>query len=167
MTISFKGVSEYLEDLLARIDAPRLYRLWITFFNAINFDTPQLIQFTGRTLTLKPLNEVHVAFNSSSALFRLQSQASNLEVVQVDISCREANWQVSALAQICTSFSHHLSAAESLYIYENLDSGPKLDWKDGIENTEWLEFLFPFAAVKNLYFGHVSRPLCKSSLRVE
>src|SRR5258708_8808468 len=54
MTLGFKGVSEYLEDLLARIDAPRLYRLWIIFFNDIFFDTPQLIQFIGRTLTFKP-----------------------------------------------------------------------------------------------------------------
>jgi hypothetical protein len=33
VAILFGGVNEYLEDLLARIDAPRLFRLWITFFN--------------------------------------------------------------------------------------------------------------------------------------
>jgi hypothetical protein len=40
MTFSFKGINEYLEVLLARIDAPRLYRLSILFFNDIDFDTP-------------------------------------------------------------------------------------------------------------------------------
>jgi hypothetical protein len=37
---SFKGVGEYLDDLLPRIDAPRLQYLVITFFNQIVFDTP-------------------------------------------------------------------------------------------------------------------------------
>jgi len=158
MAFSFKGDNKYLEDLLARIDAPRLHRLWIEFFYDIlhdfYFDTPQLIQFIGRTLTFKLPNEAHVAFNSGGAWFKLQSQAPNLEIVNVDVSCREPNRHPSALTRIRTSFSPLFSAAESLYIYENLDSTSKyLDWRDGIENTEWLEFLFPFTAVKNLYLS--------------
>jgi hypothetical protein len=38
---------------------------------------------------------------------------------------------------------------ENLYIYENLYSPP--NWKDDIENAEWLDLLLPFTAVKNLY----------------
>ena len=59
---SFKGVSEYLEDLVARIDAPRLNSLDITFFNDIVFDTPQFIQFISRTPTFEALNEASVVF---------------------------------------------------------------------------------------------------------
>jgi hypothetical protein len=40
---------------------------------------------------------------------------------------------------------------ENLYIYEDLDSPP--NWKDDIENTEWLDLLLPFTAVKNLYLS--------------
>ncbi len=36
----FRGVIEYLEDFVTFIDAPRLQRLHITFFNQIDFDTP-------------------------------------------------------------------------------------------------------------------------------
>ncbi len=162
MTFWFKGVNEYLEDLLARIDAPRLYRLSIIFFNDIDFDTPQLIQFVGRTLTFKPPNETHVSFDSSNVQLQLQSQAPNLEGVQVDISCREPNWQLSALAQICTSFSPHLSTAETLYVYEYFHSKP--DWSD-VENTEWLEVLFPFTAVKNLYISKEFGPRIAPTLQ--
>ena len=49
VTFWFKGASEYLDDLLARIDAPRLNDLSITFFPQINFDTPHLVQFISRT----------------------------------------------------------------------------------------------------------------------
>jgi hypothetical protein len=154
MALLFRNDNEYLENLLARIDAPRLYRLWITSFNDIDFDTPQLIQFIGRTLTFKPPHEVHVALKyNDRVLFQLQSQASDLEMVELYISCIEPDWQLSALAHISTLFSSLLSAAESLYIYEDLNSFSKLDRKDGIENNEWLEFLFPFTAVKNLYIA--------------
>jgi hypothetical protein len=145
----FGGVNEYLEDFLARIDAPRLYWLEIMFFNDIFFDTPQLIQFIGRTLTSNPPNEAHVAFDDWEVRLRLQSESSDFETVRVTISCRELDWQLSALTQIWTSFLPFLSATETLYIEEY--SSSILDRKDGIENTEWLELLFPFTAVKNLY----------------
>ena len=38
--ISFTGVNEYLEELVARIDTPRLRWLQTAFFNDLNFDTP-------------------------------------------------------------------------------------------------------------------------------
>jgi hypothetical protein len=176
MVFSFNGDNKYLEDLLARIDAPRLYQMWIEFFNIFlhdfYFGTPQLIQFIGRIQTFKPPNEAHVTLNNGGARFKLQSQAPNLEIVNVDVSCTEPNWDPSGPARIRTSFSPLLSAVESLYVYENLHSPSEyLGWRNGIENTEWLEFLFPFTAVKNPTYpsnlGHVSRLLCNSSLRVE
>ena len=51
--ISFKGASEYLEEILARIDAPRLNELYITFVNQIIFDTPQLYQLISRRPALR------------------------------------------------------------------------------------------------------------------
>src|SRR5713101_2341618 len=38
----FKGVTEYLEELVTRIDTPRLNCTNITFFNQINFDCPRV-----------------------------------------------------------------------------------------------------------------------------
>jgi hypothetical protein len=45
-SFKFNGVSEYLEDLVAWIDAPQLDHLDIAFysFNQVIFDTPQLLQ---------------------------------------------------------------------------------------------------------------------------
>ena len=47
--LQFFGVSEYLEVLVARIDAPILDKLDITFFQQLIFDTPQLTQFISHT----------------------------------------------------------------------------------------------------------------------
>jgi hypothetical protein len=51
--LRFKGVSEYLKDLVARVDSPLLNNLEITFFDQLIFDTPLLIQFISRTPMLK------------------------------------------------------------------------------------------------------------------
>ena len=45
---NFGGSSEYLEDLVARINVPLLDKLSILFFHQLIFDTPLLTQFIGR-----------------------------------------------------------------------------------------------------------------------
>ena len=44
-----------------------------------------------------------------------------------------------------------LLTTEKLYIKEDEYSPP--NWKDDIENTEWLDLLLPFTVVKNLYLS--------------
>ena len=157
----FKGVNEYLEELVAWIDIPRLRRLMVTFFNDIDFDTPELIQFVSRSSTLKAPNEAHVFFNGRTASVKLRrAQASSFEV---KISCREPVWQLSSLAQICTMSLPLLSTTEDLVISERSHS--PLDWKDGIENIEWLELLLPFTAVKNLYLSRQFAPRIAPALQ--
>jgi hypothetical protein len=145
----FKGVSEYLDNLVARIDAPQLSSLYITFFNQVVFDTPQFIQFVSRTPTLKALEKARVAFEDGAANVNLSSQTSGYGLLSVGISCRELDWQISSLEQVCTSSLPPLSTLEDLYIYEAPHSQP--DRQGNIETALWLELLHPFTAVKNLY----------------
>ena len=154
----FKGVTEYLEELVVRIDTPRLYQLSATFFNDIEFDIPELIRLVSHSSgsTFKAPNEAHVFFDSQTASVKLQPQASNVEYFEVRISCREPDWQLSSLAQICATSLPLLSATENLFIYEPVNS--QLDWKDEIENIDWLELLLPFTAVKNIYLSKQFAP---------
>jgi hypothetical protein len=150
----FKGVSEYLEYLVARIDAPQLNRLYITFFNQIVFDTPQFIQFVNRTPMLKAFEKAHVTFGDDAARVNLSSVSSltlPFEGLFVKIPCRRLDWQVSSMEQICTWSLPPLSALEDLYIHKVQNLNPQPDWQDNIENALWLELLHPFPAVKNLY----------------
>ena len=155
-SFSFKGVNEYLEDLVSRIDAPRLEQLSTTFFNDIFFDTPELGQFISRTPRFRSYDEAHLVFHGHKAQVRLKvkPKPSDLRTVEVNILCQVSDWQLSSLVQICTLSLHLLLIMENLYVYEDPDSPP--DWKDDIEKTEWLDLLLPFTAVKNLY---VSRDL--------
>ena len=149
----FKGASEYLEIVVARIDAPQLNKLYITFFNQIVFDTPEFIQFICRTPMLKPLEKARVTFEKDAAAVKLSSQTSGKdEELEVRIPCMELDWQVSSMEQVCTSCLPPLPTLESLYIHEN-PRWQQHHWQDNIENALWLELLHPFTSVKNLYLS--------------
>jgi hypothetical protein len=159
--IRFKGACEYLDDLVARIDAPRLFNLHMTFFNDVVFDAPQFIQFISRTPTLKALDNAHVVFGHRKAIINSSSQTSGC---QVGISCRELDWQVSSLEQLCLSHLPSLSTLEDLYVYEALP-GEQPDWQDNIENTLWLDLLHRFSTVKNLYLSKEFAPRIVAALQ--
>ena len=57
---NFKGDSEYLEDIVGRIDAPALDRFTITFFNQLVFDTPLLRNFFSRTEVFQETHRAEV-----------------------------------------------------------------------------------------------------------
>ena len=149
----FKGVTEYLEDLVACIDAPRLNDSEITFFNDIVFDTPQFIQFISRTPTSIALKKAHITLRNRDANLDITSQTSGDGRLNVKILCRKLDWQVSSLEQVCASCLPLLFMLEDLYIYEGPGSRPKSEDLDNIDHWSWLELLHPFIAVKNLYLS--------------
>jgi hypothetical protein len=162
--IRFKGASEYLEEILARIDAPRLNALHITFFNQIIFDTPQLFQFISRRPTLRAPEKGHISFNSKAIIVKFPSQTSNYERLSVEIPCTASEWQLSSLEQVCTSSLPPVSALEDLYIFEDrLNPPPR--WQDDVENTLWLDLLRSFVAVKNLYLSKKFAPRIAPALQ--
>jgi len=151
----FTGVTEYLEDLVTFIDAPQLKTLDITFFNQIDFDCTRLAQFINRTPILRALGEAHVKFDDIFAPVVL-SAGSAIPAFNIRISCRETDWQLSSIEQVCNSSLHPLSTVEGLYIDHQYQ---QLVWKsDAIEDTLWLELLRPFTAVKNLYLSNEFAP---------
>ena len=160
----FGGVSEYLDDLVARIDAPLLDTFFIYFFNQITFYTSKLIQFIHRTPILIALKKARVAFGDRAATVRFSTEfLFPHEVLEVNISCRELDWQVSSLEQVLTSCMPPLSALEDLYIFQAFYSDPH--WQDNLENTSWLELLHPFSAAKNLYLSEEFAPRVGSALQ--
>ena len=152
----FKGVSEYLEDLVAQIDTPQLDKLSITFFHQLIFNTPQLIEFISRTPNFQAHHEARVFFNDQHVQITLpQTLDGSLELA---ISCSQPDWQLSSLAQVCSSsFPRALvPAVKHLYVCD----GRYLQqpWEGDIENCQWLELLHLFAGVNGLYLSKGCAP---------
>jgi hypothetical protein len=129
----FEGVSEYLEDLVAYIDAPQLNDLHTMFFNATVFDAPQLFRFIRCTSRLKTFEKATVFFEDGSVRILLR-QFSNVE-------------------QVCTSDSPPPSMPADLHDHNYKAQYFRPDWQGSIEDTLWLELLLPFGAVKYLYLS--------------
>jgi hypothetical protein len=144
----FEGVSEYLEDLVARIDAPLLDGFHITFFHQLIFDTPQLAQFLARTPNIQPPVEAHIFFSNYYA--GVTSARTFPRNFVLWVSCGQSDWQLSSLAQVCSSSFPQvlIRTVERLYIGE-VENDP-LRWQDDIEDSQWLEVLHPFTALKIL-----------------
>jgi hypothetical protein len=95
----YKGVNEYLEEFVARIDAPQLYRLSTTFFNDIRFKTPELGQFISRTPTLGAYDEACLIFCGRQVRVRLcqsHPERSDHRMVEVKNLVRSAAFNPGA-----------------------------------------------------------------------
>jgi hypothetical protein len=150
--LRFEGVSEYLEDLVARIDVPLLEGLEIMFFHQLIFDTPQLVQFLARSPNIRPPVEARIVF--SDRYVEVTFPQTLFRSFTLGTSCRQSDWQLSSLAQLCSSSfpEAFVPMVERLYISEYGDDRPR--WKDDIEDSQWLEVLHPFTGLKDL---HISR----------
>ena len=160
-TLEFTGVSEYLEDFVARIDAPLLKKLEMSFFHQLIFDIPQLTQFIGRTPKFKAHDKLRVLFYKGVVLVTLPR--TFVEEHNYRILCGPSDWQLSSMAQLCSSFFPQalFPALEHLYILEDRLS----DWQDDIENSQWLELLHPFTVVKDFYISSTFIPRIAPALQ--
>ena len=163
--LHFKGITEYLEELVTFINTPQLDTLSITFFNQIDFDCPRLAQFINCTPTLRVLDEAHVQFDDSTTSVKLRYQTSEFgfDDLLINISCREPDWQLSSIEQVCNSSLPPLSGVEDLYIEHRYS---QLIWNNNaVENTLWLQLLLPFTAVKNLHLSKEFAPGIATALQ--
>ena len=148
---TFRGVSEYLEDLVAQIETPLLDSIRISFFNQLIFDIPRLSQFM-RTTRWKPSIEARVDLFDFGVWVKFFSGTKfSGQVSVLTISSTVLEWQLSSLAQLFTSFFPTIHMVEHLYIDTSASESPPSQLQDDIENMQWQDFSHPFTAVKNIY----------------
>ena len=166
--LAFEGVSEYLEDLVARIDTPQLNTLDIFFFNQLIYDVKQLPYFIGHAGLLRPSSHAEVLINDYRINIKFhppeRTPADLLSsYLQLGTYCRAVDWQVSSMAQICNQISLLPSIVEQLDIQvpDYLKSISQVD----MEDTQWLELFRPFTAVRTLRIHHKLQSLIVPALQ--
>jgi len=157
--LEFRGAHDYLENLLARIDAPLLHDLRIGFFMALVFNIPQLHRFISRTETFKIFDRATVSFFHDAVQFNLSPPMGipGPATLELKVYCRQSDWQLSSLARVCSSSLPLFSTLEKLEI---MDNHRPPEWKEDMESTQWLELLDAFTSVKNLYLSKERIALC-------
>src|SRR6266850_1889759 len=107
----FKGDSEYVEDIMSRIDAPLLDNMNITFFNQLLFDTPQLRHFISRMRIFRAPDCARIFFDDGHVTVK------PFGTLSLCILCKPSDWQLSSLAQLYNSALSPLPALEHLEIH--------------------------------------------------
>jgi hypothetical protein len=144
---NFKGISEYLEDIVARIDAPILRTLSITF-KGPNFHVPQILRFISRAERFTP---------PKSAVFKLRLGDISLKIGPSDCFVLEIVYDNgmeggSPISVICRELSPLLSHVVCLDLDEIASRLPMPPWWYFMRRAHWLrlEAFRPFNAVQSL-----------------
>ena len=149
----FNGASEYLEDLVARIDVPQLIHILIVYLNQLlDFRAVQLAKFIDRSVgtDLTQFKHAHITFSSDKVTFDICRDANyplwDWRSARTDISCEGIDWQVSHITQVLRQLSSTLCNV----IHLQLKTEPEgLQLKDA-GDVEWLDLLRRFPTVRTL-----------------
>ena len=153
----FYGVSEYLEDLVARINTPKLVTLEIRLFMDLMFNIPQLHKFIVRSERIRSLNSAEIEFYPWASVIR------SVPAIELEIICREPDWQASSMTQVCSWLSPLFSHVEQLAIREYTPGQARQG--NGIDPTQFLELFDPFPAMQDLHIYGELRPLVTRALQ--
>lgn len=146
LSFHFKGLTQYLEDLLAQLDAPGLRTVSATFCDHV-VRIPHFLRFSNYAERLSGRAVVEFEFKTVLIKFILSNG------FKLAITCTELLGQVLSMAPVCRELSPLVSRIERLDLrcvrYLLQLTPPFMNLED------WLELFQPFIAVKNLY-------LCKN-----
>jgi hypothetical protein len=158
----FRGVSEYLEDFVARIHTPSLLHCEITFFNQLIFRLPQLARFINRTERLRSFDKAFVVATVNDIKLSLFPVRREVSLV-LAISCNAIDWQLPSLAQVCSYLQPLVSNVEWLDLPERGALQPS--WQDDMDHIQWLELFQTFPAIITLSLSKKVGPLALRALQ--
>ena len=144
--LQYRGISKYLDSFVGRIDAPRLRDIDITLFNQPTMDALQLGRFLQRAEIHTSLSSAKVETSAHAISISFTKSDVGTEVstpFRLQISCKQLDWQLSCMAQICDRISPFLFHVDDLGI--NAVQLP--DEQDDVNGVQSLDLL------RSLKFG--------------
>ena len=146
----FDGDSEYLEDLVARIDCPRLNVISIGYLNQLHdLQLTQLFKFIDRSEDpeISLIRHVDIIFSCYSVVFEMYpcpGSSRHWGRVTVSIACQQIERQASLVAQVFSQPSTMLSRALHLKLSPDMDNVH-------CYYDDWLYLLRQFSIIRTLH----------------
>ena len=140
----FRGDSEYLEDLVSRIDSPQLINISMVYLRPPDdFPVTQHVDFIDRSVGLKStVFRRAVVDRSPYATLDLYRHANCPRSSNTTITPKAIRWQFSHMDQVLSRVSATLSDVVHLEL-----NGHE---SEGIYNVGWRQLLLQFSAVQTL-----------------
>jgi hypothetical protein len=169
----FQGVCQYLETLLAQVDAPLLEEFKASYFDQLEFDISQANRFIGYQglpmpkdlhLGFCPITEVRIVFcRRSSGEMKMDDQSLHLEW---SILCKELDGQVSSLVDVCSQIVPMCFTIEQLFIgcgglWSWYPQGRQLD---NVDPTVCHDLFRSFTSMKTLELSTELEPFIAAAL---
>ena len=144
--LKYRGTSKYFDNFVARIDAPCLGDIDITFFTQPTMDASQLGRFIERIEVQTSLIRADIDI-SAQAISISFTHPSTSTLLKLQISCNQLDWQLSCMAQVCDQFSPFLSRVEELRINET----QSLIGQNDVAGEQWVELVRPFGSARDFW----------------
>ena len=143
----------YLDDLFTWVGAHLHDYIYITFFNPVIFDIPQMTLFNGHEKLIQAPDQACMHVSDSLLNVTLSSPKGALydTSLQLLLGCRDLGWQLLSLYQSRSRSSTLLGTSSSPF--DVSEFGPPPLWTSNMDNTQYLELLHFFTAVENLYLS--------------
>jgi hypothetical protein len=156
--LKYRGFTWDLEYLVARIDAPRLKDIEVTFSNEFITKLSQLFGFINRIEMHKSHRQAHILSSENAISISLIQPGAPMRI-KVQSFRKPFFLQLSTMAQIFIHFSALLLGVEDLYINVTRQSRQE----DISYTRQWLELLNLFGGVKRLHVvGNLSTDIVHS-----
>ena len=159
--LRFSGVSEYFEDIVARIDIPLLNRLRVTFFKNPIFHVPQLHDFIYRTEGPWSHNQAFMEFSGTA----IKIMFGPLGHFDLQVRCERPDWQLSSISQIFSEQLPPLLHVERLELRESTSHLTKWKTNPDVDASRWLELFRLFTSVQSLYVSKILVPPVVAALQ--
>ena len=164
--LQFRGVPEYMEDLVVQLDTPLLESTRVALFHQEVLEVSELSKFIHRADKLPLIDQAEVTFSFDSISVTLSQELLGGRVdpktLWLHLNCRESDLRLSYLAQFCASCLPTLSPFESLHICVPYDHW----WEDVIDDPDpqWLGLLHLFKTMQGLYLSESAAPRVAQAL---
>ena len=144
----FRGTSNNLDRLAARIAAPSLNDIEIAFFNELTFDVSHLGRFLSRIEIQKSHRraEIRTSKRTVSICFSQRGAPARLKL---EISCRRLDRQLTSMAQICDHFPASFLRVGNLAITTTQPTSGH----DSVESEQWLGLLRSFSRAQKVHLA--------------
>ena len=149
--LKYRGTSKYLDSFVARIDAPCLGDIDITFFTQPTMDASQLGRFVERIEVQTSLTraDIDISAQAISISFTHPSTSTQTTPLKLQISCKQLDWQLDCMAQVCDQFSPFLSRVEELRINTTQSSSGQ----NSVAGEHWVVLVRPFSGARDFWMA--------------
>ena len=149
--LKYRGTSMYLDSFVGRIDAPRLEDIEIRLFSQPTMDASQLGRFIQRTEMHTSLSHAKVETDAHAISISFTNSDVSTHL-RLHISCKQLDWQLSCMAQVCDQISSFLFHVSDV----GIDTAQPLGRREDVNDEQWLDLLysFKFSEATNLWVAN-------------